>query len=124
GKDSVMSAYNSSRQHNISYYGVQIADFRTGKKFVPKRTNVLCHWCSYGFKNLPAYIVGHLKDGCYYVLGNFCSFDCAATYNCVKLKDCSWVTRHALTNSLKVRVTGNNEPIKFAEDSELLEAKG
>lgn len=40
------------------------------------------------------------------------------------LKDFKCNTRHALTNSLRIKVTGITTPIKFAGDRELLKAKG
>ena len=40
------------------------------------------------------------------------------------LKDFKCITRHALTNSLRLKVTGISTPIRLAGERELLESKG
>ena len=65
-----------------------------------------------------------MRNGVYYVFGNFCSFNCAAKYNVKMLKDYKCGTRHALTQTLKAIVTGDSSPIKLAGDRELLQSKG
>lgn len=121
---SVLSSYTASKPSNINYHCVQMVNTDTGKNFVPKSTQCECWWCDDTFDDLPAYIVNYYRDGAYYVFGNFCSFNCALKYNIKMLKDFKCNTRHALTNSLRIKVTGITTPIKFAGDRELLKAKG
>lgn len=121
---SVLSAYSSGKSSNINYHCVQMVNTDTGKSFAPKETKCDCWWCDDTFDDLPAYIVNYYRNGAYYVFGNFCSFNCALTYNIKMLKDFKCNTRHALTNSLRIKVTGNTSPIKFAGDRELLKSKG
>jgi hypothetical protein len=121
---SAINQYTASKRSNINYHCVQLADFKMGHGFVPQPTNIHCWWDGHGFDNLPVYIVSYFRKGIYYVFGNFCSFNCALKYNIKMLKDCSWGTRHALTISLKIKVTGNSAPIKFAGARELLQANG
>ncbi|VBB18260.1 hypothetical protein YASMINEVIRUS_723 [Yasminevirus sp. GU-2018] len=121
---SVLSSYNSTKHSNINYHCVQVANMETGKEFVPTETECKCWWCDETFDNLPAYIVNYLRGGVYYVFGNFCSFNCALKYNIKMLKDFKCNTRHALTNNLRIKVTGETGPIKLAGDRELLRSKG
>jgi len=106
----------------ILYNCVQLN--KNNKSYNPTNTNIKCWWCDETFDNLPAYIVSNYKNGEYYVFGNFCSFNCAAKYNVVMLKDHKWNSRHALTNNLKNKIMDNNEPLKLAPDRELLVSKG
>ena len=119
-----MSSYNSSKPSNINYHCVQMINTDIGKTFVPKPNDCECWWCDDTFDDMPAYIVNNYRNGIYYVFGNFCSFNCALKYNIKMLKDFKFNTRHALTNSLRIKVTGITTPIKFAGDRELLLSKG
>jgi hypothetical protein len=122
--NSALSAYASSnKQSNINYHCVQLIN-SVGSVYVPQPTSIKCWWCDDTFTNLPAYIVNFYKDGKYYVFGNFCSFNCATKYNIKMLKDYKCNTRHALTISLRTKVTGDSTPIKLAADRELLKSKG
>lgn len=120
----LLSSYTTSKQNNINYHCVQLVDYKCGESFVPHVTEIKCWWCDERFDNLPAYIANYYKNGHYYVFGNFCSFNCAAKYNIKMLKDYKCNTRHALTNSLKSKVTGDDKPIKLAPERELLKSKG
>jgi hypothetical protein len=121
---SVLSAYNTNKAAHINYHCIQVASTDNEKNFIPKPTNYKCWWCDESFENLPAYIVNYYRNCTYYVFGNFCSYNCALKYNIKMLKDFKVNTRHALTNSLRIKVTGNSQPIKFAGDREILKSKG
>lgn len=123
-RNSGMSTYANNKASNISYHCVQVADTKSGKKFVPKITECKCWWCNETFNNLPAYIVNYYANETYFVFGNFCSFNCSLKYNVKMLKDYKCNTRYALTNSLRIKVTGDPSPIKFAGDPESLIQKG
>lgn len=121
---SVLSSYNSAKQPNVNYHCTQMADAKSGKKFTPTHTDIHCWWCDEQFDNLPAYIVNYYRNGIYYIFGIFCSFNCSLKYNKKMLKDYKCDTRQALTNSLRIKVTGDSKPIKYAADRELLKSKG
>ena len=92
--------------------------------FEPKNNNFKCWWCDDYFDNLPAYIINYLRNDIYYVFGNFCSFNCALKYNVKMLNDFKCRTRHALTNSFRVKVTNNDQQIKLAGERETINTKG
>ena len=46
-----------------------------------KFENFNCWWCCYKFDTDPVYIPKTYKDGKFGVYGNFCSFNCALSYN-------------------------------------------
>ena len=108
----------------INYHCVQLSNVDKNNKFIPKETEYDCWWCDEQFENLPAYLVNNYKNGIYYIFGNFCSFNCALKYNSKMLNDNKTSTRYALTNNLRIKVTGVNTPIKMAGDRELLKSKG
>lgn len=121
---SVLSSYNTVKQTNINYHCVQVANNDNSKIFTPKPNNLNCWWCDENFDDVPAYIVNYYRGETYYVFGNFCSFNCALKYNVRELKDYKCITRHSLTNKLRIEVTGDTRPIKLAGDRELLRSKG
>lgn len=121
---SVLSSYNTNKPTVINYHCVQIANADSGKPFKPIETECRCWWCDDTFSNIPAYIVNYYRNEIYYVFGNFCSFNCALKYNIKMLKDFKCNTRHALTNNLRMKVTGDTGPIRLAGDRELLKSKG
>lgn len=113
----------SDQKNQYNYHCVQIVD-KEGDKFKPCVTDCRCWWCDESFDNIPAYLVNSYRDGNYYIFGNFCSFNCAVTYNLRSLKDFKCNTRHALTCKLRTQITGENNIIKFAGERELLKSKG
>lgn len=116
--------YAKTKKPKVDYHCAIMAHDKTGKKFSPNCSNFDCWWCDHKFENLPVYIPNLYKNDTYYVFGNFCSFNCAGKYNIKMLKDFKCNTRHGLLYSLKVKITGDKSPIKFAPDRELLVSKG
>jgi len=57
-------------------------------------------------------------------LGIFVVLIVLSKYNVKMLKDFKCNTRHALTNNLRIKVTGDSSPIKFAREREFLISKG
>lgn len=114
----------NGKNTRINYHCVQMADMNTNKVFTPKQTNIKCWWDDHEFDTLPAYIATSLRNGVYYVFGNFCSFECAAKYNSRILRDSDMNTRYALTNSLKMKATGDSTPLRLAPEREILQSKG
>lgn len=47
----------------------------------PMSTTIHCYWCCHGFDTVPCGIPVKYTDGKYYVLGCFCSLECAAAHN-------------------------------------------
>jgi hypothetical protein len=46
----------------------------------PKDTNLACWWDCHSFEGTPIGIPNDYKNGTYYIYGNFCSPECAASY--------------------------------------------
>lgn len=118
-KDKIIASLKN-KQFNKSTYNCQ----QTDTKFVLKNNNFKCWWCDDYFNNLPAYIVNFLRNDVYYVFGNFCSFNCALKYNVKMLNDFKCRTRHALTNSFRIKITGDDQQIKLAGEREIINTKG
>lgn len=111
------------KNQNFNYHCVQVID-KDGVEFKPQKTDHKCWWCDESFDNIPAYIVNNFRDNKYFIFGNFCSFNCAVTYNLRSLKDFKCNTRHALINKLRTEITGKTDVIKLAGERELLYSKG
>lgn len=132
GKRSTYSAYSAhsarlSSNYNsfdYNYHSTIIVDSTTQKNIVPSKTDVECWWCDHQFDTMPVYIPNFYRNGKFYVFGNFCSFNCARTYNNKMLKDYKCKTRFALLQTLKNKITGSDHPIKYAPRREILQKKG
>lgn len=111
-----------ARSKNIGYH-CPLFDVNTEKEFIPKKNNIDCWWCDYGFDNIPAYIPQYYRDKKYYVFGNFCSFNCAFRYN-NQMKDSKVEKRDVLLKNLKNHCLGEDEEIRMAGDREILKKKG
>ena len=92
----------------------------------PKFSNIKCLWCCHNFDCVPCAIPIKLKHGNFYVFGNFCSKECAASYNfdSNENKNVIW-ERYTLLNYLYSII--EDEPdltIKLAPSRLTLEAFG
>jgi hypothetical protein len=118
-KDRTTKIYNTK----LSF--VQI---KNGKKFALKRTNQKCLWDGCTFTNLPFPLPEMFHKDNYYVIGLFCSPDCALAHNLYVLKDSKMYQRKSLVYKLyrELHSMGPNENItlKEAPPKELLEDYG
>lgn len=112
------------KKTKINYHCTHVKDLNSCKSFEPKNNNLSCWWCDHPFDNIPVYIPDSYKEGNYYVFGNFCSFNCALRYNKEQYKDYKSNTRTSLLHNFKYKLTGDDTPIKPADDRELLKSKG
>lgn len=92
-------------------------------------TDILCWYCCHSFDTLPVPLPYSYKKvngvNTYVINGNFCSFNCAKTYNlqCTK----SSVDKHnvcTMLTSLQKSIFGCIKPIQKAQQRELLQAFG
>jgi len=60
---------------------VPMIDSTTNKPLIPKKTDIVCWWCTHCFNTVPTYLPDHYHNSKYYVFGNFCSDNCACSYN-------------------------------------------
>lgn len=100
----------------------------SGKKVVIKKTNVWCWWDCHPFNNLPCFLVDSYHNNTYYVIGCFCSYNCALAYNLYYIKDSKIYQRKSLTLKLYREMYGltmeDTIDIKEAPPRENLEAFG
>lgn len=74
--------------------------YGTGKKIVLKKTNIKCWWDGHNFTNVPCVLPELYHNNTYFVIGCFCSFNCALAYNLYYLKDFKVHHRKSLTYKL------------------------
>lgn len=51
------------------------------RKQWPTSTDIYCMWCCHPFDMMPCALPERIVRGKFYVYGNFCSFNCAGSYN-------------------------------------------
>ena len=76
----------------------------------PSSTNIDCLWCCHSFDTFPFGIPIKNYEETYYMFGNFCSAECATSYNFDTLNSCEVFERYSLLNYLY----SNNKEIKSA----------
>jgi len=80
----------------VKVYPVDLKIFDINdNEIIPKKTNLSCWWCTYGFDTLPTYLPEEYNNNKFYVSGCFCSFNCASAYN-LSLNDSKTWDRYAL----------------------------
>ena len=91
----------------------------------PLAINIRCMWCCHKFKNIPIAIPEKYINKKFYVKGNFCSFNCAASYifNSNMVPNDKW-EKYSLLNLLRKKLTTKCEKITLAPPRETLKEFG
>jgi hypothetical protein len=82
-----------------------------------------CWWCTYKFTNANCMIPNRFSNNKYYVFGNFCSYNCATSYN-MNMNDCKMWERQSLLKKMHFDIYAEDIEIKLAPPKELLEKYG
>ena len=96
------------------------------RKIWPTSTNIHCMWCCHQFDNTPIAIPDKCINCIFYVLGCFCSFNCAAAFSFDK-KDYAIWERYSLLHSLRKKLYPNDKKknkIKLAPERRVLKMFG
>lgn len=87
-------------------------------------TSVYCYWCCHPFSNVPCALPVRYESGKFYLMGCFCSFNCAAAYNFEYHTYNMW-ERYSLLNLLyKTMYQTPYIKIKIAPPKEILKIFG
>ena len=112
---------------NIHYDNLdnKIIDITKGSAIIPKKTDIVCWWCTYNFDNEPWFIPEKYDNDTFYVFGCFCSPNCAIAYN-QNLKDSKVIERHSYIKNLysKITLSDNCDDLVAAPPKEVLEKYG
>jgi len=90
--------------HNIE---IKLEDIYTGKDLLEKR-DIMCWWCCHIFDTLPIGLPEKYNEQIFYVIGYFCSFNCAMSYN-FSLNDYKIWERISLLYFLKQYININSD---------------
>ena len=94
------------------------------KKIWLQNTQIYCMWCCHPFDGIPVSIPQKYNNNKFYVYGNFCSFNCAASHIFSKNDDYMW-KQYNLLNTLQKKISNNNwKKIKLAPPKEVLKIFG
>jgi hypothetical protein len=90
--------------HNIN---IKLEDIYTGNDILLNK-NIVCWWCCHSFESLPIGLPEKYYENIFYVIGYFCSFNCAMSYN-LSLNDYKIWERISLLYFLKQYININTE---------------
>jgi hypothetical protein len=93
---------------------IDFIDYHTGKQIMVEQTDVACWWCTERFESMPCFIPEKCVNGTYYVWGNFCSYNCAASHN-FELNDYKSWNRYSLMKRLYNKIYSNHDEIRLAD---------
>lgn len=117
-----------NRTNKIYSNNLNFISTTTGKKITIKKTNTKCWWDAHEFKNLPFFLPELFHNNTYYVMGCFCSLNCALAYNLYYLKDSKIHHRKSLVYKLYHEMYGLSSDdiidIKESPPKEILESFG
>ncbi len=86
---------------------------------------IWCFNCCHPFENEPVYLpTKKLSNGDWNVTDNFCSWECAKTYNRDYKHDMDKQSRYGLLYSMYTALTGKTDKISFAPPRECLSVFG
>lgn len=80
---------------NYKKLNINLIDSKSFKPIIPENNNICCWWCCHTFDNYACFLPERYEDiyesegksiGTYYVMGCFCSDNCALSYN-INLND-------------------------------------
>lgn len=111
--------YNASNKNSVgtndkNVHNMDLKLLNTNGEVKLEKTTHRCWWDHHKFTNYPFFIVEKYHDNVYYVIGCFCSVNCALAHNIKWLDDYCVSERHALTIQLFRTITGSKDNIELA----------
>lgn len=93
-------------------------------KIWPDKTNQLCLWCCHCIDHKPIPLPVKKVDDIFYVIGYFCSYNCAASYNFDKNNNDKWTCYSLLNYLYKISNNTDFKKINLAPPRESLQIFG
>ncbi len=115
--------YTTDNQ-SLTEMNLNIISYEDGKPVPVAKTDIACWWCMHQFDNVPAFLPCEIIEDIYYVIGCFCSYNCAATYNLREMNDYQMGARHSLLVKLYHDTHKTDKPLLFAPARHFLKVLG
>lgn len=117
---------NGTNDKKVYPIGINFIDIiNNKKKHVINSSDKRCWWCHHTFDSAPCFIPEKCYNGTYHIYGNFCSYNCAATYNVEIINDYKVSERYTLIKQLYNILNGTKEEeVKLADDWRSLKIYG
>jgi hypothetical protein len=90
----------------VNKMDVEFIDIESGKMRVNDKKNIACWWCCHKFENIPCGLPDKYYENIYHVMGYFCSYNCAMSYN-NELNDYKMWERNSLLKVLCKKIYGD-----------------
>lgn len=109
--------------NNITMLNIRFINTSTGNQEIIEKTDIACWWCTYKYDTMPCFLTEKMIENTFYVFGNFCSYNCAASYN-LDLNDYRVWERHSLLKKLYNLIYNTTKDIIPAPRKECLKRYG
>jgi hypothetical protein len=114
---------NTTKQTRFKVIDLKLFSIKDNKQILNDTTDIACWHCCHQFDNTPWFLPEKYQDNKYFVLGCFCSPNCALAYN-ILLNDSKTNERNSLLKNLYILITGSCSDITVAPSKECLELFG
>ena len=115
---------NGTNDRRLYPMNLKFVSSISGKQVVTNKTDIECWWDRKTFDTVPCFLVDKIYKNIYYVLGCFCSFNCAVAYNTHWINDDRVSERYSLTKDLYNKLYKNNDNIESADPWHCLKGPG
>ena len=86
---------------------------------IKEKSDLDCWWCSHPFETKPCFLPLKYSDEKYYVMGNFCSYNCVVAYS-FDLRDYKVWERYSFIKDIHSKQTGIDKEIFASPRKEVL----
>lgn len=114
---------NAIKQTRFKLVDLKLFSIRDNKQIIQETTEIACWHCCHQFDNTPWFLPEKFQDNKYFVLGCFCSPNCALAYNII-LNDSKTNERNSLLKNLYITITASCNDISVAPAKECLKLFG
>jgi hypothetical protein len=122
-QEKIKTIKNNEVDDVVNKVDVNFIDIESGKVRINEKKEVGCWWCCHKFDNTPCGLPDKYYNNIYYVIGYFCSHNCAMAYN-NELNDYKVWERNSLLKILYKKIYGNDSELTPAPPRQVLKFFG
>lgn len=122
-KSAMTDSTSGINSKKVTKMNINLIDTKSGNPIVTEKTNIACWHCTHNFDNPPCFLPENYVNNTFYVMGCFCTFNCAISYN-LNLNDSAVWNRYSLLKKLYYLIFKEECNINIAPPREAFEKFG